>query len=96
MTPPRIRVDVPRCCRATTPASVSRASTFRAPDFASLRPVLAAPLADLLQHAPSIPTCAPSATPTNKATGKARPDIGRRTDATADNGTELCFARRPA
>jgi hypothetical protein len=28
MTRPRIRVDVSRCCRATTPASVSRASTF--------------------------------------------------------------------
>ncbi len=29
---PRIRVDVSRCCRATTPAWVSRASTFRAPE----------------------------------------------------------------
>ncbi|MET7344613.1 hypothetical protein [Streptomyces sp. NPDC005547] len=29
---PRIRVDVSRCCRATTPASVSLARTFRAPD----------------------------------------------------------------
>lgn len=29
---PFIRVDVALRCRATTPASVSRASTFRAPD----------------------------------------------------------------